>query len=292
MFSAEELEDWDIFPKKITTQAALKFSAYFFFFSFALILVYSFYSGENFISIITLEMSKYNSNDPYLQKVSLLDHRFNYDKGANGYNIKMAGIDEIKFYKDYVLESLPVIIKGETISEKISDGIFSNLSRDLFWSKFLNDTTKILTLMSNEFDFPFNILKFATAYSTDYISIEQEKGMMERSENFLCVNKGSVDLMLVPALDRDNIYSYKDQPNRSPVDFFKADYSRFPNFKQANRLFITISANDCLYLPAFWWHGMRNEKESEELLIYKLTFEPHSQWVDEISRAISTNNFK
>lgn len=72
MFTAEEIEDCDIFPKKMTLGLTIKFFIYLILMLCALIMMYSFYSGRDFTSIITMENLKYGTDTYYLKKIMQL----------------------------------------------------------------------------------------------------------------------------------------------------------------------------------------------------------------------------
>lgn len=49
--------------------------------------------------------------------------------------------------------------------------------------------------------------------------------------------------------------------NYSPVDFFKPDYERFPEFgKVRGKMYVKLEPGDILFLPAFWWHHVKAAK--------------------------------
>ena len=72
MFTAEEIEDCDIFPKKLTPGLVIKVVIYVSLMFFGSILMYSFYSGRDFTSIITMENMKFGTDTYYLKKIMQL----------------------------------------------------------------------------------------------------------------------------------------------------------------------------------------------------------------------------
>ena len=112
MFTAEELEECDIFPKKITTGKIIKFLIYFIFMLTACLLMYSFYSGRDFTSILTMENLKYGSDSYYLEKLYQLDNRFDYNISERyTRDINILNNQRGVFIKEYVGQSVPLIIK-------------------------------------------------------------------------------------------------------------------------------------------------------------------------------------
>jgi hypothetical protein len=47
-------------------------------------------------------------------------------------------------------------------------------------------------------------------------------------------------------------------PNHAQVNPENPDYNRFPKFKNTNPIIIDLKAGETLYIPAFWWHHLRN----------------------------------
>ena len=79
MFTSEELEECDIFPKRITKIGIIKFTFYAIVMSFSLVLIYSIYSGRDLTSLISLEGLKYNTDDYFSNRIWNIDKRFNYN---------------------------------------------------------------------------------------------------------------------------------------------------------------------------------------------------------------------
>lgn len=72
MFTAEEIEDCDIFPKKLTAGLVIKVVIYIILMLLGSVLLYSFYSGRDFTSIITMENLKFGTDTYYLKKIMML----------------------------------------------------------------------------------------------------------------------------------------------------------------------------------------------------------------------------
>ena len=72
MFTAEEIEECDIFPKKLTIGLVIKVLIYVTLMLLGCTLLYSFYSGRDFSSIITMESLKFGTDTYYLKKLMLL----------------------------------------------------------------------------------------------------------------------------------------------------------------------------------------------------------------------------
>lgn len=343
MFTAEELEECDIFPKRITKMGIIKFTFYALIMSFFLILIYSFYSGRDLTSLVSFEGMKYNTDDYFSNRIWNLDKRFNYNL-TEKYSLSVDYLLENQemFVKEYVTQSLPLIIKDArknmTILNQLKTkeeiqrlAMLSTLPvesrRDpngnyfldrsnitpLSYEEFLNEAqnvsrksnlflneAKIENLTTNmkaaikEFKF-LEYLYFRediTTYSEGFDEFIQA-GHMEYNELLLCQIQGEMDVLLIPALFRNSVYPFKKSygpPNFSAADFFLADFGRFPNLRNTNRLYITLSEGDCMYIPAFWWSSIKTKEDSHYSYL-KLNFRPHSRWVYEIIKAMESEIF-
>jgi hypothetical protein len=360
MFTAEELEECDIFPKKVTKGKVLKFLAYFSIMLTACILMYSFYSGRDFSSIVSMESLKYGSDSYYLKKLYQLDNRFDYNISdrytKDLHYFKTKGV----FIKEYVSQSVPVIIKNISNLERISSigpdrghkifqkffesdnqnffnsYISSNqevmvekrqdpngflnkgdfISLTMNYSKFIEEANRkerlanfyiyesflenlqddlMAYMKSPEFEF---INKYLSLRSQGVKYTEGYDQMInaahyEYTENLYCQIEGQMDMMILSPLQRNVVSPYKKNyghPNYSAINFFKAEYGRFPNFREAHRLYITLSKGDCLYLPAYWWFSTKTE-EGKHFAYVKFEYKSHSRWVDYIIKGLETSDF-
>ncbi len=112
MFTAEELENWDIFPKKITLAGLIKFYIYFIIMFTAFIFLMSVYTGRDVKHIISFDTIKFGPNSELLEQLYLLDSKFNYNlQEKYNFNITNSETDN-DFIKEYVSQSLPCIIKN------------------------------------------------------------------------------------------------------------------------------------------------------------------------------------
>jgi ribosomal protein L16 Arg81 hydroxylase len=47
--------------------------------------------------------------------------------------------------------------------------------------------------------------------------------------------------------------------NYSPVDFFEPDLTKYPDFSHVKgKMHVKVEAGDILYIPSFWWHGVKS----------------------------------
>jgi hypothetical protein len=51
---------------------------------------------------------------------------------------------------------------------------------------------------------------------------------------------------------------YSKVPNFSRVDPAEPDHTRFPRYRDARPLTVTLAPGDLLYLPRLWWHQMQS----------------------------------
>jgi hypothetical protein len=81
------------------------------------------------------------------------------------------------------------------------------------------------------------------------------------SNNLLAQVHGRKELTIFPPDQSRYLYPLPfdaPYPHVSQVDFLHADPQKFPLFSRATPLHFTIDAGDVLFLPAFWWHGVKS----------------------------------
>ena len=65
---------------------------------------------------------------------------------------------------------------------------------------------------------------------------------------------GDKDFILFPPDQTPYLYPDKTNHNLSPVDIINPDYNKFPLFKNAECLRITLKPGEVLFIPSGWWH--------------------------------------
>ena len=115
MFTAEELEDCDIFPKKITFWGSFKFLLYFSFMLTAVLIILSLYTGRDIKYIISMDTLKYGQNSIFFQQLYFLDSKFNYNLQEK-YDFDFLNFDENHFIREYVSQNIPCLIKNASIN--------------------------------------------------------------------------------------------------------------------------------------------------------------------------------
>jgi hypothetical protein len=91
-------------------------------------------------------------------------------------------------------------------------------------------------------------------------------------ERYYCVIKGEEEFRIVSPVYKQNIYSgvlEELQPNESPIDFFSSDIdtSKFPLFVEAKVLGVTLTAGQCLFVPAFYWIQSSTKTGNEHTIL-------------------------
>ena len=345
MFTAEEIENFDIFPKQYTLSCILKFCLYSVSMLIGLILMYSFYSGRDFVSIVSLESLAFSGSSFFLKRLAALQPKEMYIQHKK-YNIDYSENITDTFVINYINENFPALIKeaakgfnvielyNEFENRLNSDNTLSPLyiekrtepSMDYFKKGFeytkanyseyqsliksnntkniyvINDlslnvlqSTLTTSLVSKHIVSPLltKYLKFSGAFYSEGHSHIVIGGHSELSENFLCMVKGEVDLLMVPAMQREYVYPYRNQygpSHYSPVPFFKGEFGRFPLFKKADRIHVTVSEGDCMYIPAFWWRSIQTKKEKEFKYI-TLKYESNSRYLQQLFMGIEFGKF-
>lgn len=101
-----------------------------------------------------------------------------------------------------------------------------------------------------------------------------DKPHYERKEQIVCAIDGSLNIVVVPHINRQEVYageklegtpydeaefghlSQQDQINVSPVNFFMPKKKLYPHFAQAIREVINLKQGDCLFIPAFYFYHL------------------------------------
>ena len=90
----------------------------------------------------------------------------------------------------------------------------------------------------------------------------------DRQEQIMCAVDGSLSVMLVPHIYRQEVYAddlkgslyfdkkmlSKDQPNVSPVNFFIPNLTKYPYFADVQKFNAKLKKGDCVFIPAYFFH--------------------------------------
>jgi histone arginine demethylase JMJD6 len=77
----------------------------------------------------------------------------------------------------------------------------------------------------------------------------------------LCMNTqitqiyGSKEFILFSPDQSKYLYPLADNPKRSPIDVFNPDYEKYPLFRNAQPLRVTVEEGETLFFPTHWWHS-------------------------------------
>jgi len=83
--------------------------------------------------------------------------------------------------------------------------------------------------------------------------------------NLLYQVHGSKTMWLYPPTEWDNLYvsnKYDQGATICEVDPFKPDYARFPKFRNAKGIEVTLNAGDVIFVPMGWFHYVRGNAPS------------------------------
>lgn len=316
MFTAEELENCDLLPKEYTLPCIIKAVFYSIISFISAMLMYSFYSGKDFVSVITFNVASYDESY-IINRVALYepdDLYTNYSKYVINYTETISDT----FIKEFIMQNFPALIRNGTngfniyeMLNEINETLFNDNNVQLFVETRSNPNiefykkgftyenmnykeykAKIITNKNgNYFINDFHVDSIKQNYSNELITNYLQKTPIlskdllnngiyysegnngiyigahyENTDNFICMLEGNVDFMLVPAMERKYVYPFqsgKGPMNYSPINFFKGEFDKYPLFKEANRIHITLSKGDCMYVPAFWWRNCKSPKEKE-----------------------------
>ena len=344
MITSEELENFDIFPKEYTFSCLFKFIFYSITSMIGFIVLFSFYNDSDLSSILTFNFdnaNKYyvNINDYFTYKISILHPKNFYSMNQSTFIKNYSENFEKNFYKEYVLDAFPCLIKNADnafnisiitnfiqdkleenneikIRVEIRDDPFSeyfkkdfrffsttynnlfnkNVSNLIKENYFINDLNidEIIENGKNEIQNNFlqnnKILKEMQIKEISYNEVKKFiviSGHFELTNQFLCVNEGEIDLLLVPPQDKKYVYSFSEYGpiNYSRVNFFyggRETHVKFPDFSKANKIFVNLINGECIFIPAFWWVSLKTNKNSNYNQYIILKYNSNSKYLEKI----------
>ena len=331
MFTAEEFENFDIFPKKLTYKIIFKSIFYVALWTFGFIILISFYIEEDISEILSGEyLKKFNDKeDNLINRLSNIAPN-NYYSNSNKYYLNYSDDISNFFFKKYILDSYPCIIKNGSIGfnimntteyiinkikkindytlffEKRIESFSVNFQKDIiinqtnysnFITNIMNDNESlniineenIYSIINNDENLRKIHRKIFSKYLknsllvNDLLNIgiflsEGKSNIIinsysENTENFICLTKGNIEIILIPPNEIKYVYPYKMSYHKkiySPINFFNQPIQSYPNFKKTNRILINISIGDCLYIPSYWWRSIKtNKNEHYQFLTLK-----------------------
>ena len=121
-------------------------------------------------------------------------------------------------------------------------------------------------------------------------------GHMETLDQFICLEEGSLEYILIPPQEKKYIYSYSDRGaiNYSKVNFFdeiKNISEKYPEFTKTNKIYIKLVAGECIYIPAFWWRSYRtNEINKEKTIFLTFKYSGNSKYLEYLMYNINIYN--
>ncbi len=68
---------------------------------------------------------------------------------------------------------------------------------------------------------------------------------------------GSKEFIFFPPEQCKYLYPKIDNPKLSPIDVFNPDYEKYPLFREAQPLRVTLLEGETLFFPTRWWHSAR-----------------------------------
>jgi histone arginine demethylase JMJD6 len=68
---------------------------------------------------------------------------------------------------------------------------------------------------------------------------------------------GSKEFILFPPEQGKYLYPKADNPKLSPIDVFNPDYEKYPLYRNAQPLRVTVLEGETLFFPTRWWHSTR-----------------------------------
>ena len=83
--------------------------------------------------------------------------------------------------------------------------------------------------------------------------LHQDRGCINA---FVAQIVGHKELILLPPQEQP--FLYQDQTGKPQVDIWQPDFTAYPLLRQARVAQYTLEPGDMIYIPANWWHAVRN----------------------------------
>lgn len=158
MLTSEELENFDIFPKEYSWTCLFKFIFYSLSLIFSFLLLVTFYSDTDLFSLLTMNYySNYNdiiTSDYLTNKLIELDSK-NLLENASNFVQFYEDINESYFFKNYIMNSSPCLIKNSSEFFKTVELI------KIVEEELIKDST-------NKIIFEYKINPYSQFYNDDY----------------------------------------------------------------------------------------------------------------------------
>lgn len=359
MFTAEEIENFDIFPKEYSFSCLFKFIFHSLTSIFSFLLLYAFYTDSDIYKIITMNYNSNNNykgiiiNDYLTRKLVELTpkHFLSSENNKTNFIQKYENLKNI-FFKEYIMNSHPCLIKNSSeffrvkeIIGLVEENLLKNTNLKIRFEykenpyvQFYDSNYQYLitsyntyinmTNINNRNNTKNNNYYFINEYNIrDIISFNNKSlldiiingddsflknnflvndlylkdiyfssaetfvvvwGHMEIDEQFICVDGGNLEFILIPPHEKKNMYPFikKGPINYSMVNFFDGknnNNENFPNFFEVKKIYYNLQSGECLYIPAFWWLSYRTSKKKNLKTKY-LTFKyySNSKYIDQM----------
>ena len=83
--------------------------------------------------------------------------------------------------------------------------------------------------------------------------------------NYYVVTKGNIELILIPPKYTKYLHvshNYEILENKSPINPWNVQKQYKNIFKKIKMLKYTITTNDCIFIPAYWWYSIKFTENS------------------------------
>lgn len=95
---------------------------------------------------------------------------------------------------------------------------------------------------------------------------------------------GEKDVIVFPREQEELMYKGKSglSESRSPIDIANPDYEKYPKFKQATPLRVTLKAGDAIYIPNGIWHTTMANQHNMSIIVDQVNGSNFKTWRKDI----------
>ena len=290
MITSEELENLDIFPKEYSWSCLFKFIFYSLSLIFSFLLLVTFYSDSDLISLLTMNYyHNYNDvimNDYLTNKLIELNPK-NFFENISNFVQFYEEINQTIFFKKYIMNSSPCLIKNSSnyfktkeIIQLVEEEMIKDVTNRIIfeyrsnpYSQFYDDDYQYLrTSYKNFFNLTQNVSKNNYYFLNEYIITSY----LNKLSEFSFVKNISEENFLISDLNLQDIYLSKSH-SHIVVSGHMEIFDEFICISKGNLEFILIPPQEKKYVYPYINKGPINfsrvnffeQKKNDKNDIYK-----------------------
>jgi len=273
MLTSEELENLDIFPKEYSWSCLFKFIFYSLSLIFSFLLLYTFYSDKDLISLLTMDYYRnYNDiiiSDYLTNKLIELNPKNYFSENVSDLIQYYEELNESIFFKNYIMKSSPCLItnssnyfKTKEIIKMAEEELIKDISNNKIifeyrvnpYTQFFDDDYQFLRTSFKNY---INIIKNATNNNYYFLNEYPILNYLRNISNYSYEKNISLNNYLIRELNLKDIYISKAQSHVVIWGNMEI-YDEFICIPEGNLEFILIPPQEKKYVYPYTNRGPIN----------------------------------